>query len=68
MPEFLTVPEVARRLRISRSQAYLLAERGELPVLRVGKLIRIPQSALEAWVRARTRMPGEGGAEGADDR
>jgi len=50
---FLTIPEVARRLRISRSTAYLLAERGELPVLRLGKLLRVPESALEVWVRDR---------------
>jgi excisionase family DNA binding protein len=50
---FLTVPEVAQLLRISRSQAYLLAERGELPVLRIGKLIRIPESALSTWVQDR---------------
>jgi excisionase family DNA binding protein len=50
---FFTIPEVARRLRISRSTAYLLAERGELPVLRLGKLLRVPESALEVWVRDR---------------
>jgi excisionase family DNA binding protein len=57
MKRFLTIPETAQRLRISRSAAYLLAKRGELPVLRLGKLFWVPESALDAWVRARVSRP-----------
>ncbi|MER3399506.1 MAG: hypothetical protein C4316_13445 [Chloroflexota bacterium] len=53
--ELLTVLEVARRLRISRSLAYLLVVRGEIPAIRIGKLIRVPADALEAWIAAHTR-------------
>jgi len=54
LPEFLTVEEAARVLRISRTSAYLLAQRWRhtqgrsgLPVQRLGRLLRVPRSALE---------------------
>lgn len=54
LPEFLTVEEAARVLRIGRTSAYLLAQqwldtRGEsgLPVQRLGRLLRVPRSAIE---------------------
>ena len=51
--EVLTVPEVARILKISRSKAYRLAERGEIPVLRIGKSVRVLRRDLERWVEER---------------
>jgi excisionase family DNA binding protein len=59
--ELLTVPEAARRLSLGRATAYLLAQRGELPVVRIGRAVRIPARALEAWIIARTTG---GGADG----
>jgi hypothetical protein len=54
LPEFLTVEETARVLRISRTSAYLLAQRWRhskgqsgLPVQRLGRVLRVPRSALE---------------------
>jgi len=55
--EFLTVPEVARRLRVSRSTIYALCSKGRLPHARVSNAIRISWNAVEALVglqRART--------------
>jgi excisionase family DNA binding protein len=44
---FLTVPELAELLRISRNAAYLAIERGEVPgVVRIGRTIRIRRSAV----------------------
>jgi hypothetical protein len=55
---FLTVPEVARRLRISRTAAYQLArlwlegDTGEgIPAVRIGRSIRVPAAAFEQWAR-----------------
>ncbi len=46
----LTVAEAARELRIARSHAYALAKSGQLPVVHMGKSVRIPRQALEDWV------------------
>lgn len=43
LPRTLTVEEAASVLRISRSAAYRAAARGELPVLRVGRSLRVPR-------------------------
>ena len=54
LPEFLTVEEAARVLRISRTSAYQLTQRWRyskgqsgLPVQRLGRLLRVPRSAIE---------------------
>jgi hypothetical protein len=54
LPDFLTVEEAARVLRIGRTSAYLLAQqwrhtggRSGLPVQRLGRLLRVPRSAIE---------------------
>ena len=46
----LTVPEAAKLLRIGRNHAYQLVARGEIPSVRLGRLIRIPRAALEARI------------------
>lgn len=51
----LKVSEVADELRVARSYAYRLIQEGELPVVRIGRSVRVPRTALEAWVRDRTR-------------
>lgn len=60
----LTVPEAAKLLRISRNLAYELVARHELPSIRFGRVIRIPRSALNAWMEERTRAtnPASAGA------
>ncbi len=56
LPDFLTVEEAARILRIGRTAAYEQTRRFEqtdgregIPVVRVGRLIRVPRAALERW-------------------
>jgi excisionase family DNA binding protein len=55
--DMLTVEEAARVLRISRSRAYEAAAtfqrtEGEdgLPVIRIGRSLRVPKRALLAWI------------------
>jgi excisionase family DNA binding protein len=43
----LTVSEAADLLRLSRSFAYELVARGELPSVRLGRRIVIPRAAIE---------------------
>jgi excisionase family DNA binding protein len=44
---FLTVAETAQILRVSLRTAYALAERGDIPSVRVGGQWRIPRVELE---------------------
>jgi len=46
-PATISVPEAGRQLGISRNSAYEAVRRGELPVVRFGRLIRVPMAALE---------------------
>lgn len=46
-PRFLTVPELAAYLRVSRTHAYRLVKEGRVPTLRVGGSWRIPVDELE---------------------
>jgi excisionase family DNA binding protein len=43
----LTVREAAKLLRIGRNLAYDLVARGEIPSVRLGRLIRVPRAALQ---------------------
>jgi excisionase family DNA binding protein len=50
-PLTLSVPEAgAKYFGLSRNAAYAAAERGELPVVRIGRLLRVPIRALEAML------------------
>ncbi|MGE5584938.1 MAG: helix-turn-helix domain-containing protein [Bacillota bacterium] len=51
MGRFLTVDEVARELQVRRDRVYELARDGILPVVRLGRTIRIDREAFEEWVR-----------------
>ncbi len=41
------VPVAAKRLDISKSQAYNLINRGELEAVRLGRSLRVPERALQ---------------------
>ncbi|MFN8517053.1 MAG: helix-turn-helix domain-containing protein [Thermomicrobiales bacterium] len=49
----LTVEEAARRLGIGRSLAWRLVRSGELPSVRLGRLVRVPERNLQAWLDRR---------------
>ena len=51
--------EAAARLALARSTLYLLIAKGELPVVRIGRAVRLPLAALDAWVAKRTEIKGE---------
>jgi excisionase family DNA binding protein len=46
-PETHSVPEAGRRLGLGKNAAYEAARRGELPVLRFGRKLRVPRVALD---------------------
>ena len=50
LPDFLTVPQVAKRLQLGTAKVYGMARSKALPSVRIGGSIRIPRPALERWV------------------
>ena len=50
LPIVLTIEEAAGVLRIGRTAAYEAARRGDLPVVRVGRSLRVPRHRLEAML------------------
>ena len=54
MPLAMTVEEAAGVLRIGRSAAYAAARSGDLPVIRVGRCLRVPRDRLEALLAGPT--------------
>lgn len=50
----LTIPEAAETLRFGVSTVKLMVRRGELPVVRCGRAVRVPRAALEEWIAQRT--------------
>jgi excisionase family DNA binding protein len=51
----LTVEETARLLRVSRGTAYAMAASGELPVVKMGRSVRVRRDRLMAWLDERSR-------------
>jgi len=49
------VPEAAAAIGVSRTKFYELIEQRRVPVIRMGKSIRIPADGLREWVRQQTR-------------
>jgi len=47
--DVLTIPDTARRLKISVASTYRLIHRGDLPARRVGRQLRVSVASLDAW-------------------
>lgn len=55
MSDYLTVPEVAERLNLSRMSVYRLLSSGELRYHSFGKAFRISKAEYEAYVKRSER-------------
>ncbi|MGH8651450.1 MAG: helix-turn-helix domain-containing protein [Gammaproteobacteria bacterium] len=51
----LTLPEAARTLSVATRTVRRLIERGELPKVKVGRCVRVPVEAVQAWVDKQMR-------------
>lgn len=47
----INVVELAKRLNLSRSNAYKLTRRVDFPILKIGKRKLIPVAELRAWIK-----------------
>ena len=56
-PDVYTVEQVAERLQTTSRTVLRLVERGQLYGVRVGRFVRIPRAAYEAFLRGETYSP-----------
>jgi hypothetical protein len=60
----ITVPEAGKKyFGLSRDASYAAAQRGDIPTIRVGRLLRVPVRAMERKLDNASERPG--GAEAA---
>ncbi len=55
---FLTVAEVATAMRVSKMTVYRLVHAGELSAVRVGRSYRVPERAVQGYLRRAFNQAG----------
>jgi excisionase family DNA binding protein len=62
--DILTTEEVATHLRLAVVTIYKMAQRGEIPAVRVGRSWRFSRRLLDEWLeeRMQANLNGRGGA------
>jgi len=54
----LSVPEAGKRyFNLSRNSSYAAAERGDIPVIKVGRVLRVPVRAMERLLESAGPKP-----------
>jgi len=57
-PKTLSVPEAGKRyFGLSRNASYDAAKRGDIPTVRIGKILRVPVVALERMLDSAAKQP-----------
>ncbi len=64
---YLKPSDIARRLSLHRSQVYKLIKDGTLPHIRIGRSVRVPAPAFEAYLRSLEAMPRADAAPARDE-
>jgi hypothetical protein len=55
-PKTMTVPEAGKEyFGLSRNASYAAAQRGEIPTIKIGKLLRVPVMAMEEMLTAASK-------------
>jgi excisionase family DNA binding protein len=54
-PLLLKAGKVAEVLGLGRSKVFAMLAVGELPVIRIGRSVRVPRAALEDWIAEHTQ-------------
>ena len=54
-PLLLKAGDVAKLLGLGRSKVFAMLALGELPVIRIGRSVRVPRAALEDWIAEHTQ-------------
>jgi hypothetical protein len=57
-PQTLSVPQAGKRyFGLSRNASYAAAQRGQLPTIRIGRLLRVPVRAMERMLDQASDKP-----------
>ena len=59
LEQSLTVPEVAKMLRMSRQTIYNMVKAGDIPHFRIGNKVRFNRVDLDALMQTKTVTTGE---------
>jgi|TARA_R110000823_G_scaffold62880_1_gene148701 putative molybdopterin biosynthesis protein len=59
LEQSLTVPEVAKMLRMSRQTIYNMVKAGDIPHFRIGNKVRFNRADLDALMQTKTVTTGE---------
>jgi excisionase family DNA binding protein len=54
MSELMTVDELAEYLGVTRDTVYRKVKTGEIPSIRIGRLLRFPKKVIEDWLWQKT--------------
>jgi excisionase family DNA binding protein len=52
----LTVRNVEAELQLGRTRTYELLRSGEIPIIRIGRVLRVPRDALQRWIDTKCLM------------
>lgn len=55
-PLLLSIPEVAKSLRLGRTKVYELIASEGLPVVRFGRAVRVSVTSLQQWIERREKL------------
>jgi excisionase family DNA binding protein len=50
LDEMLDAKDIARMFHVSLPRAYAMLASGELPVIKIGRSVRVPRRKLESWI------------------
>ena len=52
--KLLNAQEIAKVLKVSKPQVYLMMRRGDFPIVKMGRLVRARESAIEEFINRST--------------
>jgi len=56
----LDAQDIATKLNVSKPQVYLMMRRGDFPVVKMGRLVRARESAIEDFIKRSTLSMNNG--------
>ncbi|MCC6192819.1 MAG: helix-turn-helix domain-containing protein [Anaerolineales bacterium] len=48
----MTIPEVARYLKLSKSKVYYLVQQRQIPPIHIGRNVRVREKDIQRWLKA----------------